>query len=103
MAGASPFETVPGDVIVGRPVVNFEGSPRNPQHAASSRLQFQRLPRLARRGGVARIAGAGYQGIELLADVPHAWPAGLLEEQKEAIRDGLVRTTAWRSPTSTPS
>jgi sugar phosphate isomerase/epimerase len=35
---------------------------------------------------VARIAGAGYQGIELLADVPHAWPAGLLELQKEAIR-----------------
>jgi sugar phosphate isomerase/epimerase len=35
---------------------------------------------------VARIAGAGYRGIELLADVPHAWPAGLLELQKEAIR-----------------
>ena len=34
----------------------------------------------------ARIAGAGYRGIELLADVPHAWPAGLLEVQKEAIR-----------------
>jgi len=35
---------------------------------------------------VARIGAAAYRGIELLADVPHAWPAGLLEEQKEAIR-----------------
>ncbi|NDC63419.1 MAG: sugar phosphate isomerase/epimerase [Planctomycetia bacterium] len=35
---------------------------------------------------VARIGAAGYRGIELLADVPHAWPAGLLEPQKEAIR-----------------
>ncbi|MFM7034502.1 MAG: sugar phosphate isomerase/epimerase family protein [Planctomycetia bacterium] len=34
---------------------------------------------------IARIAGFGYRGIELLADVPHAWPAGLLEVQKEAI------------------
>ena len=25
---------------------------------------------------IARIAGFGYSGIELLADVPHAWPAG---------------------------
>ena len=24
------------------------------------------------------VADIGYQGIELLADVPHAWPAGLL-------------------------
>jgi sugar phosphate isomerase/epimerase len=32
------------------------------------------------------VAGLGYRGIEILADVPHAWPAGLLEERKEAIR-----------------
>jgi sugar phosphate isomerase/epimerase len=37
------------------------------------------------------IAGLGYRGIEILADVPHAWPAGLLEEQKQAIRDCLER------------
>lgn len=37
------------------------------------------------------IAELGYQGIELLADVPHAWPAGLLDEQKDAIRDSLQR------------
>lgn len=37
------------------------------------------------------IADLGYQGIELLADVPHAWPAGLLDEQKDAIRDSLQR------------
>jgi sugar phosphate isomerase/epimerase len=38
---------------------------------------------------IGRIAAAGYRGIELLADVPHAWPAGLLEVQKEAIRRAL--------------
>ncbi len=38
---------------------------------------------------IRRIAGLGYAGLELLADVPHAWPAGLLEERKQAIRDCL--------------
>lgn len=33
-----------------------------------------------------RIAVLGYRGLELLADVPHAWPAGLLDGQKTAIR-----------------
>lgn len=36
-----------------------------------------------------RIADLGYAGIELLADVPHAWPAGLLPEQVQNIRDQL--------------
>ena len=40
---------------------------------------------------IRRIAGLGYAGLELLADVPHAWPAGLLDEQKQAIRDFLAR------------
>ena len=40
---------------------------------------------------IARIAGFGYRGIELLADVPHAWPAGLLPVQKEAIRTALQK------------
>jgi sugar phosphate isomerase/epimerase len=40
---------------------------------------------------IARIARLGYAGLELLADVPHAWPAGLLEEQKRAIRDCLEK------------
>src|SRR5574340_1008537 len=40
---------------------------------------------------IARIAALGYRGLELLADVPHAWPAGLLEGQKQAIRDSLAR------------
>ena len=39
---------------------------------------------------VARIAAAGYSGIELLADVPHAWPAGLLAGQKAAIRRAIA-------------
>jgi len=38
---------------------------------------------------IARIAGLGYEGLELLADVPHAWPAGILDEQVEAIRAAL--------------
>ena len=29
-----------------------------------------------------RIASIGYEGLELLADVPHAWPAGLLPGRK---------------------
>ena len=40
---------------------------------------------------IARVAALGYRGIELLADVPHAWPAGLLESQKQTIRDALVK------------
>ena len=40
---------------------------------------------------IARIAALGYRGIEILADVPHAWPAGLLEEQRAAIRGALAK------------
>src|SRR5262249_21841792 len=36
-----------------------------------------------------RIAAIGYRGIEVMADVPHAWPAFLLPEQKTAIRKAL--------------
>lgn len=36
-----------------------------------------------------RIAEVGYQGVELLADVPHAWPAGLLPVQIDAIQKSL--------------
>lgn len=39
---------------------------------------------------IRRIAALGFAGLELLADVPHAWPAGLLEERKQAIRDCLA-------------
>jgi sugar phosphate isomerase/epimerase len=40
---------------------------------------------------VSRLAGLGYRGVEIMADVPHAWPAYLLPEQKQAIRDALAR------------
>jgi sugar phosphate isomerase/epimerase len=40
---------------------------------------------------ITRIASLGYEGLELLADAPHAWPAGLLEGQKRAIRDCLAQ------------
>jgi sugar phosphate isomerase/epimerase len=38
-----------------------------------------------------RLARIGYAGVEIMADVPHAWPAFLLPEQKLAIRDTLAR------------
>jgi len=38
---------------------------------------------------IRRIAALGYGGLELLADVPHAWPAGLLDERKRAIGECL--------------
>jgi sugar phosphate isomerase/epimerase len=38
-----------------------------------------------------RIAALGYEGLELLADVPHAWPAGLLAESKKAILAAMDR------------
>jgi sugar phosphate isomerase/epimerase len=37
-----------------------------------------------------RIASLGYAGLELMADVPHAWPAYLLPESKQAIRDAMA-------------
>jgi sugar phosphate isomerase/epimerase len=36
-----------------------------------------------------RIAAIGYEGLELMADVPHAWPAGLLEGPKQEIRAAM--------------
>ena len=40
----------------------------------------------------ARIAALGYEGLELLADVPHAWPAGLLDVQKRGILQAMEQT-----------
>jgi sugar phosphate isomerase/epimerase len=41
---------------------------------------------------VRRLAALGYRGVEVMADVPHAWPAFLLEEQKQALRDALAQS-----------
>jgi sugar phosphate isomerase/epimerase len=57
-------------------------------HLAYSSNAYQRF---AIEETIARIAGLGYAGLELLADVPHAWPAGLLEERKSAIRTCLEK------------
>ncbi len=38
-----------------------------------------------------RIADIGYAGIEIMADVPHAWPAYLLPEQKRDIRAAVEK------------
>ena len=40
---------------------------------------------------IRKIAELGYDGIEVLADVPHAWPAGLLDDRKESIRRHLEK------------
>jgi sugar phosphate isomerase/epimerase len=37
-----------------------------------------------------RLAQIGYAGVEIMADVPHAWPAYLLDEHKQAIRRALA-------------
>src|SRR5579883_3086667 len=39
---------------------------------------------------VRRLAQIGYAGVEIMADVPHAWPAYLLDEQKQVIRRALA-------------
>lgn len=36
-----------------------------------------------------RIAALGYTGLELMADVPHAWPAHLPSRSKDAIRQAM--------------
>jgi sugar phosphate isomerase/epimerase len=38
---------------------------------------------------VRRLARIGYAGVEIMADVPHAWPAYLLDEQKQGIKRAL--------------
>jgi sugar phosphate isomerase/epimerase len=40
---------------------------------------------------VFRLAKIGYRGVEIMADVPHAWPAYLLPVQKQGIREALAR------------
>jgi sugar phosphate isomerase/epimerase len=42
------------------------------------------------REAVRRLAHIGYAGVEIMADVPHAWPAFMLDEQKQAIRQALA-------------
>lgn len=39
---------------------------------------------------IEKIAEFGYTGIEILADVPHAWPAGLLAQRRDSIRETLA-------------
>src|SRR5262249_2639053 len=35
---------------------------------------------------VRRLAKIGYAGVEIMADVPHAWPAYMVDEQKQGIK-----------------
>ncbi len=52
---------------------------------------------------VSRLAKIGYTGVEIMADVPHAWPAYLLPEQKQSIRDALASNQSRPSRISTHS
>jgi sugar phosphate isomerase/epimerase len=72
------------------PAVYTAAVPGN--HAVSLRLAFSANAYLdvPVEEAIARIAAAGYRGVELLADVPHAWPAGLLEVQKRSIRRAVA-------------
>lgn len=38
-----------------------------------------------------RLSAIGYRGVEVMADVPHAWPAYLLPEQKAGLRESLAQ------------
>ncbi len=40
---------------------------------------------------VSRLAKIGYRAVEVMADVPHAWPSFLLPQQKRALRESLAR------------
>jgi sugar phosphate isomerase/epimerase len=37
-----------------------------------------------------KLAAIGFRAVEIMADVPHAWPAYMLPEQKQAIRAALA-------------
>src|SRR6058998_1318606 len=39
---------------------------------------------------VTRLAKIGYAGVEIMADVPHAWPAYMLPEHKRSIKTALA-------------
>ena len=41
---------------------------------------------------IRRVAAVGYEGIELMADVPHAWPETVTDEELAAIRKVLDET-----------
>jgi sugar phosphate isomerase/epimerase len=71
----------------------IRGDPSLNRDDFASRLAFSTNAYLdvTVESAIAQVAGLGYAGIELLADVPHAWPAGLLEVQKEAIRNCIEK------------
>jgi sugar phosphate isomerase/epimerase len=46
--------------------------------------------RFSFKEAVTHLARIGYSGVEIMADVPHAWPAWMLDEQKQGLRDALA-------------
>ena len=41
---------------------------------------------------IADVAAAGYAGVEIMADVPHAWPADMSDNRIEAVNELLERS-----------
>ncbi|HUR53661.1 MAG TPA: sugar phosphate isomerase/epimerase family protein [Gemmataceae bacterium] len=39
----------------------------------------------------ARLAAIGYRGVEIMADVPHAWPAYMLPVHLQSLKDNLAK------------
>src|SRR2546421_77550 len=67
------------------PPTRGEGA-RNPMNLAFSTNAYLKFPFAE---AARRLTRLGYRGLEIMADVPHAWPSFLLEEQKQSIRDSL--------------
>lgn len=38
-----------------------------------------------------RLAEIGYPAVEIMADIPHAWPAFMLQEHVQSLRDNLAK------------
>jgi protein FrlC len=63
------------------------------EHFAAMRLAFSTnaFTRFPLGQALDGIAGAGFEGVEILADVPHAYPDNLSSEQCESIRHQIDR------------
>jgi sugar phosphate isomerase/epimerase len=62
---------------------------RNAMRLAFSTNAYMKFPFAE---AAARIRSFGYEGLELMADVPHAWPAGLLPGTKDDLRRAMRET-----------
>src|SRR5438093_1044786 len=64
--------------------------PKGVEHGTALAFSTNAYLKFSFAEAVRRLAAIGYRGVEIMADVPHAWPACLLAEQKQAIRQSLA-------------